>query len=115
MASRIAWASNQERAGEPQVLEVVKMLVEELGADVNFVADTGETALHAAAYRGVNSVVQYLVDKGAKLDVVDKSGRTPLQVADGVEYGNSFAAQPHTAELLRKPARGNTCRVWDRM
>jgi hypothetical protein len=23
-------------------------------------------------------------------------------VADGVEYGNSFAAQPHTAELLRK-------------
>ena len=98
----IAWASNQERAGEPQVLEVVKMLVEELGADVNFVADTGETALHAAAYRGVNTVVQYLFDKGAKLDVVDKSGRTPLQVADGVEYGNSFAANPTTAELLRK-------------
>ena len=65
----IAWASNQERAGEPQVLEVVKMLVEELGADVNFVADTGETAMHAAAYRGVNTVVQYLFDKGAKLDV----------------------------------------------
>jgi ankyrin repeat protein len=98
----IAWASNQERAGEDQVLEVVKMLVDELGADVNFVADTGETAMHAAAYRGVNSVVQYLYDKGAKLDVVDKTGKTPLQVADGVEYGNSFAAQPHTAELLRK-------------
>jgi ankyrin repeat protein len=98
----IAWASNQERAGEPQVLEVVKFLVEELGADVNFVADTGETALHAAAYRGVDTVVQYLFDKGAKLDVVDKSGRTPLQVADGVEYGNSFAANPTTAALLRK-------------
>jgi uncharacterized protein len=98
----IAWASNQERASEAQVLEVVKMLVEELGADVNFVADTGETAMHAAAYRGVNSVIQYLYDKGAKLDVVDKSGRTPLQVADGVEYGNSFAANPTTAALLRK-------------
>ena len=98
----IAWASNQERASEAQVLEVVKMLVEEIGADVNFIADTGESAMHAAAYRGVNTVVQYLFDKGAKLDVVDKSGRTPLQVADGVEYGNSFAAQPHTAELLRK-------------
>jgi uncharacterized protein len=98
----IAWASNQERAGEPQVLEVVKFLVEELGADVNFVADTGETALHAAAYRGVDTVVQYLFDKGAKLDVQDKSGRTPLQVADGVEYGNSFAANPTTAVLLRK-------------
>jgi ankyrin repeat protein len=98
----IAWASNQERASEPQVLEVVKMLVEELGADVNFVADTGETAMHAAAYRGANTVIQYLYDKGAKLDVVDKSGRTPLQVADGVEYGNSFAASPTTAALLRK-------------
>ena len=69
---------------------------------MNFVADTGETAMHAAAYRGANSVVQYLFDKGAKLDVVDKSGRTPLAVADGVEYGNSFAAQPQTAVLLRK-------------
>ena len=101
-AAGIAWASNQERAGEEQVLEAVKLLVEDLGADVNFVADTGETAMHAAAYRGANSVVQYLFDKGAKLDVQDKSGRTPLRVADGVEYGNSFAAQPQTAELLRK-------------
>ncbi len=72
------------------------------GLDVNFVADTGETAMHAAAYRGANSVVQYLFDRGAKLDVIDKSGRTPLAIANGVEYGNSFAAQPHTAVLLRK-------------
>ena len=48
-----------------------------------------------------NSVVQYLFDKGATLDVVARDGRTRLRVADGVEYGNSFAAQPHTAELLR--------------
>ena len=101
-AAGIAWASNQDRASEQQVLEAVKLLVEELGADVNFVADTGETAMHAAAYRGANSVVQYLFDKGAKLDGADKSGRTPLRVADGVEYGNSFAANPTTAVLLRK-------------
>ncbi|MEO8050616.1 MAG: ankyrin repeat domain-containing protein [Acidobacteriota bacterium] len=98
----ISWASNQDRASEEQVLEAVKLLVEEYGADVNFVADTGETAMHAAAYRGANSVVQYLFDQGGKLDVVDKSGRTPLTIAEGVEYGNSFAAQPQTAELLRK-------------
>ena len=101
-AAGISWASNQDKASEAQVLEAVKLLVEECGADVNFVADTGETAMHAAAYRGANSVVQYLVDKGAKLDVVDKAGRTPLKVAEGVEYGNSFAAQPQTEELLRK-------------
>jgi len=101
-AAGIAWASNQDRASEADVLEAVKLLVEEQHLDVNYVADTGETALHAAAYRGANSVVQYLFDHGAKLDVVDKSGRTPLAVADGVEYGNSFAAQPQTAVLLRK-------------
>jgi len=75
--------------------------VEELGADVNFISDVGETAMHAAAYRGANSVVQYLFDQGAELDVVAVDGRTPLRIADGVEYGNSFAAHPHTAVLLR--------------
>jgi ankyrin repeat protein len=101
-AAGIAWASNQDRASESQVLDAVKLLVEEQGADVNTVSDLGETAMHAAAYRGANSVVQYLFDKGAKLDVVAKDGRTPLIIADGVEYGNSFAAQPQTAVLLRK-------------
>lgn len=101
-AAGIAWASNQDKASEADVLEAVKLLVEEHGLDVNFVADTGETAMHAAAYRGANSVVQYLFDRGAKLDVADKSGRTPLAVANGVEYGNSFASHPHTAVLLRK-------------
>jgi uncharacterized protein len=101
-AAGIAWASNQDRASEEQVLDAVKLLVEEVGADVNAVDDVGETAMHAAAYRGANSVVQYLYDKGAKLDVVALDGRTPLIIADGVEYGNSFAAQPQTAALLRK-------------
>ncbi len=102
LAAGIAWASNQDRATEGQVLEAVKLLVEEQGADVNAVNDVGETAMHAAAYRGANSVVQYLFDKGAKLDVVALDGRTPLIIADGVEYGNSFAAHPQTAALLRK-------------
>ncbi len=101
-AAGIAWASNQDRASEADVLDAVKLLVEEQHLDVNFAAETGETAMHAAAYRGANSVVQYLFDHGAKLDVIDKSGRTPLAVANGVEYGNSFAAQPQTAVLLRK-------------
>ena len=101
-AAGIAWASNQDRASESQVLEAVRLLVEEQGANVNAISDLGETAMHAAAYRGANSVVQYLYDKGAALDVVAKDGRTPLIVADGVEYGNSFAAQPQTAALLRK-------------
>jgi len=101
-AAGIAWAANQDKASEADALEAVKLLVEQHGLDVNFVADTGETAMHAAAYRGANSIVQYLFDRGAKLDVSDLSGRTPLKIAMGVEYGNSFATHPHTEELLRK-------------
>ena len=101
-AAGISWASNQDRASEAQVLEAVRLIVEELGADVNAANHVGETAMHAAAYRGANSVVQYLFDKGAELDVVALDGRTPLRIADGVEYGNSFAAHPHTAVLLRE-------------
>ena len=101
-AAGISWASNQDRAGEAQVLEAVRLLVEEHGADVNAVSVVGETPMHAAAYRGANTVVQYLFDRGAELDAVALDGRTPLRVADGVEYGNSFAAHPHTATLLRE-------------
>jgi ankyrin repeat protein len=101
-AAGIAWAASQDRASESQVLEAVKLFVNELGADVNAVNDYNETPMHAAAYRGANDVVQYLFDKGAKLDVVALDGRTPLIVADGVEYGNGFAAHPETAVLLRK-------------
>ena len=50
LTAGIAWAAYQDTASEEQVLEAVKYLVEELEAHVNFVADTGETAMHAAAY-----------------------------------------------------------------
>jgi ankyrin repeat protein len=84
---------------EPEALEAVKMLVE-LGNDVNAVNDRGETALHGAAYRGANSIVDYLVEKGAKLDVRSKQGWTPWTIANGVFYTLFFKEQPHTAARL---------------
>ena len=51
--------------------------------------------MHAEDVEAVRSIAP-------KLDVIARDGRTPLIVADGVEYGNSFAAQPQTAALLRK-------------
>jgi ankyrin repeat protein len=86
---------------EDEVLEAVKMCVD-LGNDVNAINMYGETALHGAAYRGVNSVVEYLVGKGAKLDAKDMRGWTPLTVANGISYTDFFKAQTSTAELLRK-------------
>jgi uncharacterized protein len=64
-------------------LEAVKLLVE-LGSDVNAVGENGLTALHAAAYVGADAVIQFLVEKGAKMDVMDDFGQTPLSIAEGV-------------------------------
>jgi ankyrin len=86
---------------EDEVLEAVKMCVE-LGGDVNAANMSGESALQGAAFRGVAPVVQYLADKGAKLDARDSRGWTALAIANGLTYTDFFKQQPQAAELLTK-------------
>jgi ankyrin repeat protein len=74
--------TDSNRGTEPQALEAVKLCVE-LGLDVNAVTDKGETALHGAARRGANPIIQYLVDKGASINAGNKQGITPLDIAMG--------------------------------
>lgn len=90
-------------------LEAVRMCVE-LGLDPNAVNDRGETALHGAAYRGVNAIVEYLVDRGARMDARDEHGWSPLAIARGLTYTDFYKAQPQTAALLQRlmEARGMT-------
>jgi hypothetical protein len=61
-------------------VEAVKMMVE-AGADVNAANHLGQTALHFAANRGLDSIAQLLVEKGAKVDAKDKYGQTPWNIA----------------------------------
>jgi ankyrin repeat protein len=89
-------------------LEASKMLVE-LGADVNAHDAYNWTALHGAAYTGADAIVQFLVDKGAKLDVKDRFGQTPYSIAVGQigKYILDFQKKPFgphasTANLLLK-------------
>ena len=84
---------------EEEVLEAVTMCVE-LGNDVNAQNDLMETALHGAAFRGANIVVDYLVEQGAKLDAREVNGWIPWAIANGFSYSDFYKAQKHTAALL---------------
>ena len=101
VASGVGWAEGTiHEYTEDQTLEVVKLLLS-LGSDVNAANDHGITALHGAAYKGANKVVQFLVDHGADLAAKDKGEdfgfgvssvhMTPLNWAEGVPIGMSSA------------------------
>ncbi|MGE3508062.1 MAG: ankyrin repeat domain-containing protein [Vicinamibacterales bacterium] len=86
---------------EDEVVEAVRMCID-LGNNVNATNAFGETALHGAAYRGVNPVAALLVERGARLDARDVRGWTPLAIANGLSYSDFFKQQVHTAKLLRE-------------
>ena len=102
VAAGVALHNPQEDAGtEGEVLAAVKYLYD-LGFDINAVNTNNETAMHGAAYRGFNGVAQFLFEKGAKFDVANLLGWTPLSIADGLFFTGFYKAAPQTAELLRK-------------
>jgi len=63
---------------------------------------SGSTALIGAVISGQPSIVQYLVDHGARVDAKTKLGWTPLMVAEGVFFANAKKEYPQAAEILRK-------------
>jgi hypothetical protein len=90
---------------ERAALDAAKVAVQ-FGADVNAANPaTGDTALHTAAAKRMNSVVQFLVESGATLDARNKKDQTPLAVV-GTQRGGSNAAagaaKESTADLLRR-------------
>lgn len=58
-------------------IDAVRVAVE-LGAVVNAAGASGDTALHAAAFHGFDSVVEYLVGRGADVHARNARGETPL-------------------------------------
>lgn len=100
-------------AEEPVVLEAVK-LATGLGVDVNAVDEEGDGAMHRAVRLRFNSVVEFLAERGARLDARNKLGQTPLMIASaggaggrgaapgGGRGGPGGAATISTVDLLRK-------------
>jgi len=95
------WQVGESAGTNEEAFEAVKLCYD-VGNDVNAIDKNGDTALHGAAHRGANDIVKFLVEKGAKLNVVDKLGWTPWIIADGVFYPNTYNRRLDTAELLLK-------------
>jgi ankyrin repeat protein len=81
--------------------DAVKALVE-AGADINATNEADFTALHGAAFRGLDEVVAYLVAHGANINAREYKGRTPYRLAQGSKQSFQFQEFPETAEFLKK-------------
>ena len=78
---------------------LVAGLLLEKGADPNAAA-VGYTALHAAALMGYDGVVKLLADHGAKINVKNNRGLTPLSGL--TQRRQADVLHSSTADLLRK-------------
>ncbi len=102
----------KDYAADAQMLEAVNVLVAR-GADVNAVSAAGQTAMHFAAQaydanlaQPSDELVQFLAAHGAKLDVADSQGRTPVEMAMGKglrgRAGGPVKPRESTILLLRQ-------------
>lgn len=102
-AAGINWIPGQTWShSEAEYVEAVKLCLDR-GADVNASNSLGLTAMHGAANRGWESIIQILADHGAKLDVKDIAGRTPMIFAQGIFLAvRPPEAKPKAMALLKQ-------------
>lgn len=97
---------------EADLLASAKVLVAH-GADVNAISAAGQTAMHFAAQAAdanfpqpSDDMVKFLASQGAKLDVVDKQNRSPIEMAEGKglrgRAGGPVKPREQTIELLKQ-------------
>jgi ankyrin repeat protein len=100
-AAGVGWRDKYTRGTEAESLDALKVMME-TGMDVRATNSKGETALHGAADRGADTIVQYLVEHGADVNAKTKRGYTPLDAALG--KGGIQLPVPHdtTIALLKK-------------
>ena len=103
-AAGVGTREGHEEAGEEnEAVEAVEMLLAR-GADVNGVDNNGDTPMHGAAANKYPRVVNLLANRGADPKVwskPNKSGRTPLYIAEGY-VGVELRPDPPTIAAVTK-------------
>ncbi|MFN0179108.1 MAG: ankyrin repeat domain-containing protein [Gemmatimonadales bacterium] len=77
------FAANAHRHVPEGWMPAIKYLVEVLKVDVNARDYNGYNAIHHAAARGDNEMINYLVSKGADVTAVSRKGQTTADMANG--------------------------------
>jgi ankyrin repeat protein len=99
-------AAEEEAGTEDEAVEAVTYLLG-LGANIDAVAHTGDTAMHGAAFANFPKVVKLLAGRGAKVAVWNQKNRrgwTPLLIAQGYRYGN-FKPSFETIDAIKDVMR----------
>ena len=97
---RSTYTPREPRGGRSLGAEKAVRVLLDAGADINAVNEADFTALHGAAFRGLNEVITYLVEQGADIDARDFRGRTAYRMAEGAKQSFQFQSWPETAALL---------------
>ena len=99
---RATYTPREPRGVRSESAEAAVRILLEAGADINAANEADFTALHGAAYRGLNEVIEYLVAEGADIDARDFRGRTPYRIAEGTKQSFQFQSWPDSAALLER-------------
>ena len=107
-AAGVGYRDKNTRGSESDALEAVKVVIA-AGLDIKQTNSRGETALHGAAVRGADTIVQFLVDQGAEAQREEQAGIHAARRRDGQDQrgpaARSQATHRGAAPKARRPRR----------
>jgi ankyrin repeat protein len=106
-AAGVNWVIGETFSESPAMWIQAVQLCLEKGLDVNAANAMGLQAVHGAANRGSDDIIELLARHGAELTRADAEGRTPFVWAQGVFLAtNSPVAKPSTMALIDRLTNG---------